>query len=208
MEQALHDYIKSGDYSHPFVIIGWTRVGKTSLVDEVLNEHGLYERCLLYNSPSEFGKVAKQFDHLKSIRFISLSERDAKNDGKDFLEFLSQGGDKPIIVEQSYENEDFLKMFEQSPSIVYVLDFDKEQWLKSLTGSHKVVEFLEQQPLEMIHVGYLDDRSRMCCFPDPSKWDTISEAFGVLDSEIRQLGYARNSFLEFLEEYVNRQKKS
>ena len=209
MKRALQDYIDGGDFSHPFVMFGWSAVGKTALVDEVLKANGLYSHYTPNASPARFKGTDDKLKGEKSNRIKSLSEIDAIKEERDFIDYLEVSHDKPVIIEQTYQSEDFLKLFEDVETTVHVLDFDREQWLKWVrrsNGSEKVVELLKELPLEQVHRNYASCECKSQVFPTPAKWAKIATAFEELDNMLSQMGYASAVVFDFLEKYINEEK--
>lgn len=202
MKEALQDYIRGGDYSHPFVIAGWTSTGKTALVNEVLKENELFDSYQPYTSPAGFRKADAKLSDKKANCIISLSEGDALAEAQDFLDYLDVAHNKPVIVEQTYQNEEFLKMFEDSESTVHVLKFDLDEWLGylSLKGYNaRFIEFLKKQPLELIHVGYAKNPLNSHTFPTPGRWEALGVEWPKFSMALSRLGTdAANAVAEAL----------
>ncbi len=139
-KEALIDYIKAGDFTKPFIVAGWTGIGKSALVKQVADEM-----------------------HMKDCDY-TLVYFNLETPAKEIIEEARKTSDKPKMIEVTHKHIiDGVRDIEQAGYAVHELELDPQEWLEWAqqinpeTGRCNVdkrfVDMLKAKP-EMIHQGF------------------------------------------------------
>ncbi len=193
LKPLLHEYLNGNDFTRPFIVAGWTATGKSAIVSETLKE-------VFGNKGSEHLKIIAP-DSLFSFeasrendRYLNLSiqsEKETRAGMEKYLEFLSASHTKPIIIEQTFENQDLLEDLGRDNDIA-VIDFDRDEWLRymQVIKGTPLYNFLSTLPVERIHsVAKLpeDHRLRSHIAPTPRRWENVIKHYEPLMSALSRL---------------------
>lgn len=208
LKPLIKEYLASGDFSKPFVVAGWNSTGKSTIVSETLDEvFGKLNHYLASKSPIGLASFEENEDSQKyPCLNISITERDALEQKHDYENFFFSNHIRPIIIEQTYETEEFIEELGQF-SDVYVVYFDRDEWLKWLgaTKGSPTYQLLSTLPDDMIHVGFspsMDWRSRGCLFNTPKRWAAVTKHYGELAMALLNLPEeSRQLVIDSLKEY-------
>lgn len=218
IESSLRDYVAKGDYSKPFVIIGWTRTGKTAIMnnifgsaspDWVTSARGVPSRGI-YEATS-FADIFRRVAHYqqgiasKCVTYHIWDSQQFKRDLPELLNLLSTGIETPIpvIIEISYQKEEVFTTIVETGFDVYNVEFDRDLWFEwaekidTETGRRNVpmryIKFLKEAPAEYLHVLSGHDPNPEWGHPIPSRWaDMHSNEYFELE-ELFQQGQIVNS---------------
>ncbi len=194
LKPLLKEYLDGGDFSKPFIVAGWTAVGKTTIVKETLDEvFGERKGYLKPLSPKGLAAFEQNPENEK-YPYLSIGilfEADTKAEMKEYLQFIRSNHNKPIIIEQTYQDEDTIEELGLQND-VFVVDFDREEWLQwlHLTKGLTAHKLLSTLPLEQIHAGYLPESSilrRSMVKPSPRKWAKIAKQLDSFSASLHDM---------------------
>jgi hypothetical protein len=196
IESSLRDYVAKGNYRRPFIIAGWTRTGKTAIMNNIFGltspsqtasalgstSHSIWEASTLGDI---FHRVAhnKQGIASKCVNYHIGDSSQLKRELPALLNLLNTGIETtiPVIIEISYGKEEVLTPIVEAGFDVYNIKFDRDIWFEwaeivdSETGRRNVpmryIKFLKESPVEYLHFLSSSDPEMGC--PTPSKWAQI-----------------------------------
>jgi hypothetical protein len=195
IESSLRDYVAKGDYSKPFVMIGWTRTGKTAIVNNIFGSASPDWATSAHGSPSRgiyeatsFADIFRRIAHYqqgiasKCVTYHIWDSQQFKRDLPELLNLLSIGIETPIpvIIEISYQKEEVFTTIVETGFDVYNVEFDRDLWFEwaekidTETGRRNVpmryIKFLKESPAEYLHLLSGHDPNPGSWGPIPCKW--------------------------------------